>query len=64
MRILISNDDGYSAPGIKALAQAMKRFGEVTIVAPEFNQSGASNSLTLTRPLLVNKIGKPRGLIS
>ena len=56
MRILISNDDGYSAPGIKALAQAMKRFGEVTIVAPEFNQSGASNSLTLTRPLLVNKI--------
>ena len=56
MRILISNDDGYAAPGIKALAQAMKRFGEVTIVAPEFNQSGASNSLTLTRPLLVNKI--------
>lgn len=56
MRILVSNDDGYSAQGIRALAQAMKRFGDVTIVAPEFNQSGASNSLTLTRPLLVNKV--------
>lgn len=58
MRILISNDDGYSAPGIKALAQAMKRFGEVIVVAPENNHSGASNSLTLTRPLLVNEIEK------
>ena len=56
MRILVSNDDGYSASGIKALAQAMKRFGEVTVVAPEFNQSAASNSLTLTRPLMVQKI--------
>ena len=56
MRILISNDDGYSAPGIRALAQAMKRFGEVTVVAPEFNQSGASNSLTLTRPLMVQQV--------
>ena len=56
MRILISNDDGYSAAGIRALARAMKRFGEVTVVAPEFNQSGSSNSLTLTRPLLVQEI--------
>lgn len=56
MRILVSNDDGYSAPGIKALAQAMKRFGEVTVVAPEFNQSAASNSLTLTRPLMVQEV--------
>ena len=56
MRILISNDDGYSAAGIRALARAMKRFGEVTVVAPEFNQSGSSNSLTLTRPLLVQEV--------
>ena len=35
MRILISNDDGYSAPGIRALAKAMRRFGYVTVVAPE-----------------------------
>ncbi len=56
MRILVSNDDGYSAPGIRALAQAMKRFGEVTVVAPEFNQSAASNSLTLTRPLMVQAV--------
>ena len=56
MRILVSNDDGYSAAGIKALAQAMKRFGEVTVVAPEFNQSAASNSLTLTRPLMIQEV--------
>ena len=56
MRILISNDDGYSARGIRALARAMSRFGRVTIVAPEFNQSGASNALTLTRPLQVQEV--------
>ena len=56
MRILISNDDGYSAPGIRALAKAMRRFGYVTVVAPEFNQSGASNALTLTRPLQVQEV--------
>ena len=56
MHILISNDDGYRAPGIKALADAMKRFGRVTIVAPEHNHSGASNSLSLNRPLTVEHI--------
>jgi len=56
MRILISNDDGYSAPGIRALAKAMRRFGYVTVVAPEFNQSGTSNALTLTRPLQVQEV--------
>ena len=56
MRILISNDDGYSAPGIRALATAMRRFGYVTVVAPEFNQSGTSNALTLTRPLQVQEV--------
>lgn len=53
MHILVSNDDGYQAPGIAALAKAMRRFGRVTIVAPDHNHSGASNSLTLNRPLTV-----------
>lgn len=55
MRILVSNDDGYLAPGLTALADAMRAFGEVTVVAPEQNHSGASNSLTLTRPLTVSQ---------
>lgn len=55
MHILVSNDDGYLAPGLEALAQAMRRFGEVTVVAPEQNCSGASNSLTLNRPLTVQR---------
>ncbi len=55
MRILVSNDDGYLAPGIAALAKAMQPFGEVIVVAPEQNHSGASNSLTLTRPLTVHR---------
>jgi 5'-nucleotidase len=53
MRILVSNDDGYLAPGIAALADAMRPLGDVTVVAPEQNSSGASNSLTLNRPLTV-----------
>lgn len=47
MNILISNDDGYLAPGIQELARRIRRFGNVTVVAPEQNHSGASNSLTL-----------------
>ncbi len=53
MHILITNDDGCRAPGIEALARAMRRFGRATIVAPDHNHSGASNSLTLNRPLTV-----------
>lgn len=53
MHILIANDDGFRAPGIQALAKAMRRFGRVTIVAPDHNHSGASNSLSLNRPLTV-----------
>lgn len=56
MHILISNDDGYLAPGIQDLAKAMTKFGKVTIVAPERNQSGASNSLTLTNPLRIRQL--------
>jgi 5'-nucleotidase len=53
MRILVSNDDGYFSPGIEALARALRPFAEVTVVAPERDRSGASNSLTLDRPLSV-----------
>lgn len=56
MHILVSNDDGYFAPGIIALAQAMTALGEVTVIAPEQNQSGASHSLTLNRPLSVTDV--------
>lgn len=51
MRILVSNDDGYNAPGLEALVDALKGLGELTVVAPETNCSAASNSLTLNRPL-------------
>lgn len=51
MRILISNDDGYIAPGLGALHEAVQGLGDLTVVAPERNRSGASNSLTLDRPL-------------
>jgi len=51
MKILISNDDGYMAEGIRALAVALADLGEITVVAPDRNRSGASNSLTLENPL-------------
>lgn len=56
MKILISNDDGYRARGIVALAGELAGFGEVTIVAPERNRSGASNSLTLDNPIRATRI--------
>lgn len=55
MRILLSNDDGYQAPGLAALYEALAPLGDITVVAPEQNCSGASNSLTLQRPLSVFK---------
>ena len=55
MRILVSNDDGYFSPGIALLAEHLAALGEVTVVAPERDRSGASNSLTLDRPLTVRK---------
>lgn len=51
MRILLSNDDGYFAPGIEALDKALAGLGDIVVVAPERDRSGASNSLTLDRPL-------------
>jgi 5'-nucleotidase len=53
MRILLSNDDGYFAPGIAILAEALAGLASVTVVAPERDRSGVSNSLTLDRPLSV-----------
>lgn len=55
MRILLSNDDGYFAPGLAALAGALAGLGEIVVVAPEQNRSGASNSLTLDRPLFLKQ---------
>jgi 5'-nucleotidase len=55
MRILLSNDDGYFAPGITVLEQALAPLAHVTVVAPERDRSGASNSLTLDRPLTVRR---------
>src|SRR3954464_14543594 len=55
MRILLSNDDGYFAPGLAVLAETLSSLAEVVVVAPERDRSGASNSLTLDRPLSVRK---------
>lgn len=55
MRILISNDDGYFSPGIDVLAKALADIADITVVAPEQDRSGASNSLTLDRPLSLRR---------
>jgi 5'-nucleotidase len=55
MRILISNDDGYLAPGLEALASALAAVADIVVVAPDSNRSGASNSLSLDRPLSVQR---------
>ena len=54
MHILLSNDDGYLAPGLGAMAAALSETDTVTVVAPERDRSGSSNSLTLERPLRVH----------
>ena len=57
MRVLVSNDDGVDAPGIRALAEGLRGAGhEVLIVAPDRDRSGASNSLTLDAPVRVARI--------
>ena len=55
MKILISNDDGYQAPGIVALYEALKDLADVEVVAPEHNNSAKSNALTLHSPLYVHR---------
>lgn len=58
MRILLSNDDGVMATGLNALRTALADLGEVTVVAPDREQSGASRSLTLERPLRIRRTGE------
>jgi len=56
MHFLVSNDDGYLAPGLLALVKALRPLGKITVIAPEQNHSGASNSLTLSRPLSIHRV--------
>lgn len=56
MKILISNDDGVTAPGITNLVNVLSSIAEVHVMAPDRNRSGASNSLTLSRPLRVRQL--------
>lgn len=57
MRVLVSNDDGVDAPGIRVLADCLGKVGTVTVVAPDRDRSGASNSLTLDAPVRVLPMG-------
>lgn len=60
MHFLVSNDDGVNATGIKALAEVLQELGKVTIYAPSGDRSGASNSLTLDRPVRIHKVDENR----
>jgi len=55
VRILVSNDDGIDAPGLKALAEALAPLGEVTVCAPDREQSASSHSISLHRPLRIEE---------
>lgn len=57
VKILVTNDDGIHSPGLKILAETLSAIGEVVVVAPDRNRSGASNSLSLDRPLRVQSLG-------
>ncbi len=60
MYILISNDDGYQAPGILSLAARLGTVARVTVMAPDRDRSGASNSLTLDDPIRINRVETDR----
>ncbi len=60
MRVLVSNDDGVDAPGIHVLARHLATVGEVIVVAPDRDRSGASNSLTLDQPIRVSRLDDGR----
>lgn len=64
MKILISNDDGYRAEGLRALTAALSEIAETTVVAPDRNRSGASNSLTLDVPLRVMEYDTRKYLVA
>jgi 5'-nucleotidase len=56
MHLLLSNDDGYQAPGLVALAQSLSEIAKITVVAPHIDRSAASNSLTLQTPLRADEV--------
>ena len=58
MRVLVSNDDGVDAPGILMLARQLASIGDVVVVAPDRDRSGASNSLTLDQPIRCQAPGR------
>ena len=60
MRVLVSNDDGVDAEGIRVLAERLSAVGKVTVVAPDRDRSGASNSLTLDQPIRVHQLSENR----
>jgi 5'-nucleotidase len=64
VKILVSNDDGYLAEGIKALAEALATVADVVVVAPDRNHSGASNSLTLHSPLRIHQVEEDRYFVN
>ena len=57
-RVLLTNDDGYHAQGLRALAEGLKDFAEVDIVAPSWERSGAAQSLTLRQPIICHRIAE------
>ncbi|MSR31870.1 MAG: 5'/3'-nucleotidase SurE [Gemmataceae bacterium] len=61
MRILLTNDDGIYAPGLRALRHELKKFGSVEVVAPATEQSAAGHSVTLTTPLIVQEVQDEEG---
>mgnify|MGYP001133384492 CR=1 FL=1 len=56
MKILITNDDGINDPGLLALYDAVRPFGDITIIAPDKERSAASHSITLNEPITINEI--------
>ena len=60
--ILITNDDGIVAPGIKALVEVARQFGEVVVVAPDAPQSGQGHAITLHKPLKLRKVSMWEGI--
>ena len=62
MRILITNDDGYSAPGIRTLALWARKLGDVTVIAPKVEQSGKSHAIDFTRPIEIKEVDEIPGV--
>src|SRR5262245_36452318 len=63
MRILLTNDDGIYAPGLRALLPELRKLGEVTVIAPATEQSAVGHSVTLTNPLIVQQVSNGDGQV-